>query len=311
MSLLVLPERVNTLVVGLDGMVKADSPQSAPVRRVFFETSREGVEDREGEDIAAEALWKSRKLFLEQGNLDIWHWSWLGNPPGSGGRPEYVIGVPEGVERSGKSIYVQGRIFSAADGTEGENLKHANQFYDSLFLQPPMRWYPSVLGKLTPNATVAMETRKGRTVKVIKGPLEWYSVGFAPRVQHPELPAVQPHPVGPFAKAVQVAPRGPSVVGNVAVMSWGMFAKAMTVAGDIGGAPSEARSGLPALRREAHEDKRTRYKKARRKVLRRVMAGDVSGELPSVAKAFEACGYSPLEAVLAAQRLGRELDALL
>lgn len=59
MTLLALPDTVDTIVLPLPHlMAKADRMSSLEQTRrpIFFETSREGVVDRQGEDIAASAL---------------------------------------------------------------------------------------------------------------------------------------------------------------------------------------------------------------------------------------------------------------
>lgn len=100
-SLIVLPPQVDKLLVPIPTLVKAQVVGPHEERQVWFETSREGVTDREGQDIAANALWNSRKLFLEQGSFDLNHWSFLGNPPGTGMRPEYIVGRPSEVRHDG------------------------------------------------------------------------------------------------------------------------------------------------------------------------------------------------------------------
>lgn len=278
----------NSLSVQMPFFAKAE--MTAGRRVIFFETSREGVTDREGEDIAADALWRSRDLFLEQGDLDISHWSKLGNPPGTGARPEYIVGVPLDVQRSGPSIFVKGEIFNPkTPPPEGSQGHWANMLWHSLTEQEPSgRWYPSVFGFISGSA----ERGNGA---YLDGQIEWTSVGFAQRAQHPELPAIGTDPVGVFAK------------NGVMQMNYATFAKAVQTAGNPAALDSsQGLQGVPALRRESldpnirnptesnHDDL---YKQARRTVLQMIADGKTAPTIDAVADAFARCGV-PKQLVL-------------
>ena len=317
MSLLALPENVDTVILPLPHVLaRPDMGAAVEGRRmVYFETSREGVVDREGEDIAADALWASRKLFLDQANFDISHFSWIGNPVGTGMRPEYVIGHPTDVKRRGPSIWVEGEIYSSlTPPPEGGSGWWANEFWHSISaLRPPKKWFPSVFGKMSPGG-VEMQVRKGKTVRLIKGPMAWFSVGFAQRAQHPALGPISSTPVGPFggniiAKAVNT---GRNVVqDNIAVLNLETFAKAVTAAGDVGG--GAGLTGVPAVRREALEQTpRTLtdlYAKTKPGVMRLIIKGKIEGTLRATAEAFKRAGVPESHAARFAERLGREVDA--
>lgn len=327
MQLLAVPSSVSQILVPLSHtFIKAEMGGSTS-RRVWFETSREGVTDREGQDIAADALWDSRNLFLAQGDFDLSHWSKLGNPPGTGMRPEYVIGHPDDVRRVGKSIYVSGRIFDKApasptpvDGMYNVS-SWADFFWQSAYEQdPPMRWFPSVFGNIPANAKTEVELRKGQSVTVIKGPLEWYSVGFAMRAQHPDLGPVMTIPSGPFAKA-QMQPgtiplERPSLPGlpgfpGLSVMPWANFAKAVqaaavVTAGDPNALnPMGSLEGVQAIRRESPK---SLYKKTKGRVLSRVLSGKVEGTHAAVAECFKKCGMPAEYCAKAATALAREIE---
>ncbi len=310
MELLTLPQGVDTLLIPLPQAVRAEPG----TRRVlYFEASREGVVDREGEDIAADALWASRDLFLRQGNIDVNHWSWLGNPPGTGMRPEYVIGLPLEVRRQGPSIFVKAELFSnLAPPPPGSSGEWADRVWHSLTqMTPPMRWFPSVFGKLAPNATVEVELRDGKRVRVLKGPIEWYSVGLAQRAQNPALPPVSLEPMGAFAKAEGAG--DVRVMGQVAVVPYRTLAKALTqaallTAGDPQALDAKAGlSGVPALRRESIE---ALYRQTAPKVLRGLLTGRVEGSLKGVMKAFLRLGVPERVAKRFTTRLGEEILAL-
>lgn len=317
--LIAVPSSIDTLIIPLPHLLaKADPATFAEGRRhLFFETSREGVVDRQNEDIASDALWASRKLFLEQGNLDINHWSWLGNPPGSGMRPEYVIGHPTDVKRSGKSIYVQGEIFSSLTPPPPDsNGEWANKFWHSLTqTQPAMKWFPSVFGKIDTRG-IEVQQRGGKTVRFITGPMLWFSVGFAQRAQHPALGSVSMLPVGPFANtgiiAKAVDTNRVQLSHNIAVMPLETFAKAITSAGlitsgDAGSLDSKGTlEGTQALRRESLEGSGTpSYAKLKTKILKMLLNKQIEGTLEHVTEAFKNAGAGEMAKKFAV-RLGEE-----
>lgn len=309
MALVAVPSTVNTIVLPLPHLLAKAGPQGmvAGRRLVYAEAAREGVIDREGEDISCDALWQARRGFLKQGNLDIAHYSWLGNPRGTGMRPEYVIGLPVEVRRRGKSIWLAGEVFSPlTPPPEGSNGWWADNFWHSLSqLRPAKRWFPSVLGRIPPNA-VEMQVRGGKTVRFITGPMVWLSVGFADRAQHPALAAVSTDPVGPFAadEVLAKAAAGPRamVSGSVAYFNLATFAKAVEAAQVVTAgdgrelAPKGNLKGVPAVRREAMDDvvhrvtPRQLYQRLEPKVLRAVITGQIEGTIPAVAREFRRLG---------------------
>lgn len=311
MSLLVLPPEVEHLSIALPQDVQA-APTSAGQRAVYFEAANDAYVDREGEVVSTDALWDSRNLLKEQGSLDIWHFSFLKQDP------SYIIGNPIDVKRDGSAIYVLGEIFNpTSDEARAPYTSGwwANLFWHSLTaLRPPMRWFPSVLGSAK---GAEVEIRKGQRVKVFRGPVEWYSVGFAPRVQNPGLPAISTTPIGPFqevvAKAVMPA-SGVKVVGKVAAMSLATFAKAVASTAAVSGLEGKAKlKGLSALRRESLEGAplRNLYRRHKKRVLGRILRREIPGDLGDVTDAFAKCGMSKAEAAQCAKWLGEELHQLL
>ncbi len=320
--LLTLPDSVSNIVVPLPHLY-AQGEQITPERRlVYFETAREGVVDRQGEDIAADALWASRKHFLEQGNFDINHFSWLGNPAGTGMRPEYVIGLPFDVKRQGKSIWVAGEIFSSTTPApapmtmtfNGEtvtvppNAAWADHFWHSIKgLNPPMRWFPSIFGKLDPRG-VKLETRSGKVVRFISGPIVWFSVGFAQRAQHPLLGSVSSTPIGPFSESYIAKADMPLIDNHVAYMNLETFAKAVQTVGDAGGGSDL--TGVPAIRRESLEGVSS-YEAMRSSILKRILSGKLEGTFEAIVAAFKEKGLDAENAAEYAKRLDKELDQTL
>lgn len=284
------------IIVGLPAVAKAAAMDGR--RYVYFEATREGVIDREGEEVAADALWRSRDVFLSQGNLDINHFSWLGNPYGTGARPEYVIGLPLEVKREGPSIFVKGEIFSnRTPPPPGSNGEWADWFWHSLTaMDPPMRWFPSVFGQIKPGGVQVVQ-RGGKTYRRITD-VEWFSVGFAQRAQHPELPPVSLEPIGPLAKAGAYPARREVVRVGGLWLSWGAFAKALSVG--IPTTDSALKRGVQALTRESLEG-------ALSHVLEGVLRGRIAPRKRAIAKALEEWGLPPEDALAQAGQLLAEI----
>jgi hypothetical protein len=288
-------ERGIPVLVELPTLAKATLADGR--RYVYFEASREGVIDREGEEVAIDALWRSKDLFLSQGNLDINHFSWLGNPYGTGARPEYVIGLPREVARQGGSVFVKGEIFSnATPPPPGSNGEWADWFWHSLTaLNPPMRWFPSVFGQILPGG-VEVVKRNGQTYRRITR-VEWFSVGFAQRAQHPELPAVSLEPMGPLAKAAAYDRDEVRRVGGLR-FTWSAFAKALSVGVPV--TDSALKTGVQALTPTSLEG-------AVQEVLEGVLRGRVPPRKKRIARALVAKGVPEDRALAMAAEVLRRI----
>lgn len=204
-------------------------------RKVYFEATRDGVVDRENEMVAQDALWRSRDLMLSQGDFDISHWAHLPNPQTGRPQPEYRIGHPDQITRQGKSIWVGGEIYRPGEAPPTKNGEEfwPDYFWHSIAQQnPPAKWFPSVYGKINPGG-IEMVTVKGQQVRRIVD-VQWYSVGFALRAQHPTLPAVSTSPVGNLmAKADHANLPGAAQRSGVLHLPWTAFAKAVSEVGQI------------------------------------------------------------------------------
>ncbi|QWK23112.1 hypothetical protein [Thermus antranikianii] len=226
MELLTLPPGVDTLLIPLDQAVRAEPGTR---RVIYFEASREG-------------WWTGRARTLRQmpsGPLGSSSFprgtSTSITGPGSGtpghrDAPRVRDRASLEVRRAGPSVFVKAELFSnLAPPPPGSSGEWADRVWHSLTqMQPPMRWFPSVFGKLAPDAVVEVEVRDGQKVRVIRGPIEWYSVGLAQRAQNPALPPVSLEPLGAFAKAE--ATGRPVTLGRIAVVPYRVLAKALTQA---------------------------------------------------------------------------------
>lgn len=277
-------------------------------RYIYFEASRDGEIDRENEEVAADALWKSRELLLAQGDFDINHFAHLGNPYGTDARPEYVVGMPTDVRRKGKSIFCKGEIFSSRTPPPPDsNGEWAEKFWHSIdSLDPAMRWFPSVFGKIK---NAEWLERNGQMYRRLTE-LEWTSVGFALRVQHGGLGAIQKEPLPIFAKAADLTTDTHQKAG-VQVLSWGTFAKAVSE-GITTAAPvttdSAALSGFRALVPESLEGA-TRAKADSRVIKEKILRGEIAPNLKAITAAFkQQCKCSDQEAREYASRFLRRVS---
>lgn len=301
------------IIVALPQMAKAVIEDGR--RIVYFEASRDGVVDRQDEMVAVDALWKSRELMLEQGDLDISHFAHLANPLTGRAQPEYRIGQPIDVQRSanGRSIFVKGEIYQARDTPPpGSSAEWSERFWHSLTGQTPAaKWFPSVYGSIK---GVEMVKIKGKPVRRITD-CDWFSVGFALRAQHPDLPAVSLNPLGTFAKAdgahapTPAALQASCAARGIEYMSWGMFAKAVSEVG-MPVTDSALKTGVQALTPESLEkgERNTAspslsHAQARIAVLRSVKKGRVGATLPDLTRAYRAVGFGANEARALLQEL--------
>lgn len=284
-------------------------------RFVYFVCTEDGVPDREGEMVAADALWASRDEFMGQGNLDIAHWAWLPNPLTGRPQPEYVIGVPVDVKRAGRRILAKGEVFSNITAPpEDGNGMWADRFWHSQFgQQPPMRYYPSVYGTIVPGG-VEMTRVNGQPVRRITK-VTWKSVGFWTRVQHPTVPAVTTDPYPEFAKAEDAASiQARDAYSGALRLSWGQFAKAVSEVGapitdhaQLTGVQALTRSSVDPRVRQIVPGGDVSAKAARVVVLRALKAGRIPATRAALVKAFRSQKLPEDEARAEAESLLHDL----
>jgi hypothetical protein len=273
------------LIVTTPWLVKADFLSGK--REISFETSREGVIDRENEDIAVKALEDSKELFLAQGNIDINHWSWLGNPYGTEARPEYVIGRPTAVKREGKSLFVKAEIFNTSgmatvELPNGHAMTWADYFWQTINANPPMQWFPSVFGRVL-NARI--EERQGKKIRYIDK-VEWYSVGLAQRAQHPELSSVVVGGGDMFSKADLSFQIPEAKISGALVMDYATFAKAVTAVG----APITDTAQMTGVQAITPTSLEGTYAKMKGKLVKRILKGEIAPQRDAIRKAFSNMG---------------------
>jgi hypothetical protein len=144
-------------------------------RMVEVEASNQVV-DSEGDVILQRALLDSADRFVKTGHLDIDHISEIGDRLGIPNPTDFIVGVPTEVKDLG-----DGRT-----GVVGELHKKgrakADELWDSLKAEPPVRWQASIYGFPVPGAVVDARVAKaedlmGATRFLVKS-LEWRSLAF-------------------------------------------------------------------------------------------------------------------------------------
>lgn len=301
-------DKSTLLIVDLPKRSFAKASVDAKERRIFFEAARDDVVDREGEIVAIDGLWKSRELMLEQGDFDISHWAHLPNPLTGRPQPEYRIGHPTQIKRQGKGLFVAGAIFQSDEQppTHGPDPFWPDYFWHSVAVQEPAaKWFPSVYGQIKKGG-IEMVTIKGQRVRRITS-VEWYSVGFALRAQHPELPAVSLSPVGNLVAKSQQFPSGHIPRDGVLHLPWRAFAKAVA---EVGQPITDhaALEGVQALTKESVEGKPKLAARQITKVLRAIKSGDVSPNKKEICAYLRRSGLDHSDADMFATKVMNALN---
>jgi hypothetical protein len=163
----------SALCISIPVIIKAR--QEGDRRLVEVEASNEHV-DSEGDVITQNALLGAADGFVKGGHLDIDHMSEIGERLGIQRPADYIVGVPTGVKDLG-----DGRT-----GVTGELHKSgrykADELWESLRAEPPVRWQASIYGFPLPGKMVdARVTKsgnlKGATRFYVDG-LDWRSLAF-------------------------------------------------------------------------------------------------------------------------------------
>lgn len=220
--------------LSIGNLLKATPHMDGGQRIVYFEASNEGL-DQQNEVIAAKALAESAEYFKRYGNVDIDHYTLIGKPDPSKGRPGipgcelYEIGRPIDVRQDGKTTFVKAQIYSG----EGPAAERANDFWSSITdLNPPARWYPSVGGSVLAKSVEIDPVTKLR--KAIVSKVRWNNIGVSKTPVNQHVGTCATIPLGAFAKSWTAAGLD--------------FAKALEAGY---GTDSAALSGGAALRRQS------------------------------------------------------------
>ena len=168
-------------------------------RAVYFQASTE-TRDYQGDRILAKALESSIPYFLRHGRIDLDHASVTGQIRGKRVDPyAYEIGRPVDARAAGPDglVTVKAEIFSSK--TPGNRwCEAADLFWESLYVDPPVLWYPSVQGVVTNESGIVSD---GLKAQEIRGML-WQSVGFSRNPVSRDVSSVTTVPLRVFAKAM-------------------------------------------------------------------------------------------------------------
>lgn len=278
--------------LSIGSLLKATPHTDGGQRLVYFEASNEGL-DQQGEVIAAKALAESAEWFKRYGNIDIDHYTLIGKPDPSQGRPGipgcelYEIGRPVDVRQDGKTTFVKATIYSGS----GPAAQRANDFWASITdLSPPQRWYPSVGGSVLAKSVVL---DKAGMRKAVINKVRWTNIGVSKTPVNQHVGACATIPIGAFAK------------------SWtadGLdFAKALEAGY---GTDSAALTGGAAMRKQSLDRRVHSYFDFRNQLagaMRSGKAGKNPGASDLVAYASKEFGMSPSEAAEWCERFLRDL----
>lgn len=162
-------------------IIKAESVEGRRIVRV--EASNEAV-DAEGDVILQEALLNSAKSFVEEGHLDIDHYSEIGHRLGISNPEWYIVGHPMSVEDAGGGrTFVKGELRKAADGSFDPRRPY-DMLWEQLTSDPPVKWLASIFGYPISSKTEDCRDKacgdSGATRYLIKG-LRWTSLAFTRR----------------------------------------------------------------------------------------------------------------------------------
>jgi hypothetical protein len=186
-------------------------------RVLYMEASSE-ARDVQNEEILASALEDSKDYFLKYGRIDLDHatvWQMIretkldpANPYAKEiGRPldVRVTRRPNDVAR----VWVKAAIFKGQK--DNDFAKAANWFWNTMEVQPPVIWYPSVAGTLLPGGRTNLPDGGRRLTK-----LRWHSIGLSRNPVNTNVQAASAVPLDVFCKAMR---EGADISGALAALA--------------------------------------------------------------------------------------------
>lgn len=199
-------------------LCKAETRIEGGERVLYLEASAE-TQDVQNETILAQALEESKDYFLRFGRIDLDHstvWGMIRETKLDPSHPyAREIGRPLDVRFTRRPgdvprVWVKCSIFSSPDPAN-KAATAANWFWDTLQLNPPMVWYPSVAGSLLPGG----RTQRADGSRVIHK-LRWHSIGLSRNPVNNNLGPASTVPLEVFCKAMR---EGFDVSGVLAALS--------------------------------------------------------------------------------------------
>jgi hypothetical protein len=130
----------DALILDLPVIIKSRTDDGR--RLVEVEASNQEV-DTEGDVVLQAALLDAAAAFIKSGHLDIDHISEVGERIGIANPTSYIVGVPIEVKDIGKGrTSVVGELHKPIEG----KVSKADELWDSLQMDPPIRWRASIFG---------------------------------------------------------------------------------------------------------------------------------------------------------------------
>jgi hypothetical protein len=180
----------NHVLATRPGLFKATPQLDGERRLVVIEPSKEVV-DLEGELILQRALYRSREYFLQKGNLDVDHMSWIGYERGVTDQDYYDIGRPIEVKGTPDRVVVLGEI---ARGTE-----MADKVWRRMTeREPPIRYYPSIGAHRERAHPKRIEGREALETSQVR----WVNIAFCKEPVNPEVAPIEVCEPAVVAKAI-------------------------------------------------------------------------------------------------------------
>lgn len=173
----------SAVCIQIPAIVKAKEQDGR--RLVEVEASNQAV-DAEGDVVLQQALLNSADSFVKSGHLDIDHLSEIGDRLGLQNPTAYIVGNPTEVKDLG-----DGRTGVVGELHKAGRAK-ADELWESLKADPPIRWQASIYGFPMPGQLVDCRVTKaentfGATRFLVKG-LDWRSLAFT---RHPINTAIK------------------------------------------------------------------------------------------------------------------------
>jgi hypothetical protein len=168
------------LVSGTDLLKSPITAKQDGNKRLLFIEPSADVVDHQGEVVDPAGLWNDRDYYLEKGNIDYWHLSWMQPRDGVRDPDFYDIGRPLEVRGNEKEFIV---IAEIARGSE-----MADKVWRRMTeREPPIRYYPSVGAK---RRGTKSEVRGGQHVQVTTKVL-WTNIALCKEPVNPAVPPVR------------------------------------------------------------------------------------------------------------------------
>ncbi len=185
-------------MIRVDMMLKATAKAEGGKRFIFLEASNEGL-DQTNEKILSKALDESRDFYLKFGNIDIDHYTVIGEKLGMTPKEakSYEIGRPVDVRIENGTTFVKAQLYEG----HGPMAENANMVWEGLTqVNPPQRWYPSVGGAVLAKSQHVDPKTQQKITLVDK--VRWSNIALSQMPVNQHLRSASVAPVGTLTKSM-------------------------------------------------------------------------------------------------------------